>query len=166
MRTGAIKYAAVTWERTQVKFVVTRKLEIQIVKFCHLCRKAAVFDLKNNFRKNCYHWLKLEFSPLKFPSICSYLMAQVNFTCHGQLGNHYFQTRINDKYIQHNENGECHIDGLVQYCIISIANALEILQSCTKPSIYILQFYIHCIDDSVQDWYLQWINTRDTTVLY
>ena len=27
------------------------------------------------------------------------------------------------------------IDGLVQDCNISIANALEILQSCTKPSI-------------------------------
>ena len=29
-----------------------------------------------------------------------------------------------------------HINGLVQDCSISIANALEILQSCTKPSIY------------------------------
>ena len=29
-----------------------------------------------------------------------------------------------------------YIDGLVLDCIISIANALEILQSCTKPSIY------------------------------
>ena len=28
-----------------------------------------------------------------------------------------------------------HIDGLVQGCSISIANALEILQSCTKPSV-------------------------------
>ena len=28
-----------------------------------------------------------------------------------------------------------HFDGLVQDCSISIANALEILQSCTKPSI-------------------------------
>ena len=30
----------------------------------------------------------------------------------------------------------CHIDGLVQDCSISIANALELLQSCTKPSIW------------------------------
>ena len=30
------------------------------------------------------------------------------------------------------------IDGLVQHCSISIANALEIMQSCTKPSIEIL----------------------------
>ena len=28
------------------------------------------------------------------------------------------------------------INGLVQVCSISIANALEILESCTKPSIY------------------------------
>ena len=32
-----------------------------------------------------------------------------------------------------------HIDGLVQDCIISSANTLEILQSCTKPSICHLQ---------------------------
>ena len=29
-----------------------------------------------------------------------------------------------------------HIHGLVQGCSNSIANALELLQSCTKPSIY------------------------------
>ena len=29
-----------------------------------------------------------------------------------------------------------YIDGLAQDCSISIANALEMLQSCTKPSIY------------------------------
>ena len=29
-----------------------------------------------------------------------------------------------------------HIDGLVQYCSISIANVLEILQSCTEPLNY------------------------------
>ena len=29
-----------------------------------------------------------------------------------------------------------HIDGLVQCCCNSIANSLELLQSCTKPSIY------------------------------
>ena len=29
-----------------------------------------------------------------------------------------------------------HIDGLVQDCSNSIANALELLQSCSKPSIY------------------------------
>ena len=27
-----------------------------------------------------------------------------------------------------------HIDGFVQYCSNSIANAMELLQSCTKPS--------------------------------
>ena len=33
---------------------------------------------------------------------------------------------------------EQHIDGLVQNCNNSIAYALELLQSCIKPSIYIL----------------------------
>ena len=33
-----------------------------------------------------------------------------------------------------------HINGLVQDCSISIANALEILQSCTKPSISKISF--------------------------
>ena len=35
-----------------------------------------------------------------------------------------------------------HVDGLVQDCSISIPNALEILQPCTKPLIYYL---IHVI---------------------
>ena len=30
-----------------------------------------------------------------------------------------------------------YIDGLVQDCSNSIANALELLESCTKPSIYL-----------------------------
>ena len=34
-----------------------------------------------------------------------------------------------------NSSSQGHFDGLVQDCSISIANALEILQSCTKPSI-------------------------------
>ena len=37
------------------------------------------------------------------------------------------------------------MDGLVQECSISIANALEILQSCTKPSIYQIHLWSsHC----------------------
>ena len=35
----------------------------------------------------------------------------------------------------------CYIDGLVQDCSISIALAMEILQSCTKPSIW----WCHCV---------------------
>ena len=38
-----------------------------------------------------------------------------------------------------------HIDGLVPDYSISIANALEILQSCTEPSIY-LCFFISLLD--------------------
>ena len=34
-------------------------------------------------------------------------------------------------------------DGLVQYCSSSIANALEILQACTKPSIWFLSQRIY-----------------------
>ena len=37
-----------------------------------------------------------------------------------------------------------HIDGLVQDCSISGTNALEILQSCTKPSICCLEKYVTC----------------------
>ena len=33
----------------------------------------------------------------------------------------------------HARDNKLHIDGLVQYCSISSANALEILQSWTKP---------------------------------
>ena len=55
-----------------------------------------------------------------------------------------------------------YIDGLVQNCSFSIANALEILHSCTKPSIFDLednvaqihlpgwQFYLH--------WLSEWVN--------
>ena len=36
-----------------------------------------------------------------------------------------------------------YIDGLVQDCSNSIANAQELLQSCTKPSIYTCTFYVN-----------------------
>ena len=36
-----------------------------------------------------------------------------------------------------------YINGLVQDCSISIANALEILQSCTKPSIDYVNLYFN-----------------------
>ena len=38
--------------------------------------------------------------------------------------------------INSSELQQAHIDGLVQDCSNSIANALELLQSCAKPSIY------------------------------
>ena len=41
------------------------------------------------------------------------------------------------------------IDGLVQDCSFSIANALEILRLCTKPSIY-STLHAQC---SVHNWY-------------
>ena len=39
---------------------------------------------------------------------------------------------------------DTYIDGLVQDCSISIANALEILQSCTKPLIYACYSALMC----------------------
>ena len=38
------------------------------------------------------------------------------------------------------------INGLVQECSNSIANAMELLQSGTKPSIYYIQFYFHLLN--------------------
>ena len=35
-------------------------------------------------------------------------------------------------------NSEHHIDGLVLYCSNFIANVLELLQSCAKPSIFLM----------------------------
>ena len=42
-----------------------------------------------------------------------------------------------------------HIDGLVQDCSNSIANALELLQSCTKLSIYASLRLIVCKYDNL-----------------
>ena len=40
-------------------------------------------------------------------------------------------------------NGKEHFDGLVQDCSNSIANALELLQFCTKPSIWYSHSVFH-----------------------
>ena len=63
-----------------------------------------------------------------------------------------------------------HIDGLVQHCSNSIANALELLQSCTKPSMWShvvftwRQFhrkrsnpYLHTVDVVFTLFYLIWV---------
>ena len=41
------------------------------------------------------------------------------------------------------ENTIAYVDGSVQDCSISIANALEILQSCTKPSMYLCRICVN-----------------------
>ena len=41
---------------------------------------------------------------------------------------------------------EPHIDGIVQDCSKSIVNTLELPQSCTKPSTYLLR-YVHTLFD-------------------
>ena len=40
-----------------------------------------------------------------------------------------------------------YVNSLVQECSNSIANALELLQSCTKPSVYKI---VNCWDDSCE----------------
>ena len=42
--------------------------------------------------------------------------------------------------LQNTHVGELHIDGLAQDCSNSIANALELLQFCTKPLIWSVVF--------------------------
>ena len=67
-----------------------------------------------------------------------------------------------------------YIDGLVQDCSNSIANAMEFLQSCTKPSVYCDMNYVHktrvslacswlwamhvCIEDQQCSWVLLFIS--------
>ena len=45
-----------------------------------------------------------------------------------------------------NRSGNVHIDGWVQDCCNSIANALKLQQSCTKPSIIYPIKYAHCLE--------------------
>ena len=46
-----------------------------------------------------------------------------------------------------------YIDGLVQGCSNSIANALELLQSCTKPSIFGESLHDYFADTGAIVWY-------------
>ena len=55
-----------------------------------------------------------------------------------------------------NLNDWKNIDGLVQDCSISIANALEILQSCTKPSIWTFDSNSQCESKHVLLFDLSW----------
>ena len=47
--------------------------------------------------------------------------------------------------ITHLTQNKHHIDGLVQDCNNSIANAMELVQSCTKPSTYLVIDELWCI---------------------
>ena len=70
---------------------------------------------------------------LKTQSFC--LRTTIEYSCIPVI-----QTQYTNKMLQIYNMGTEYsrqwIDGLVQYCSISIANALEILQCCTKPSKY------------------------------
>ena len=46
------------------------------------------------------------------------------------------------------------MDGLVQDCSFSIANSLDILQSCTKPSMFVIWFYL-LIDTEINFFHIQ-----------
>ena len=65
----------------------------------------------------------------------------------------YVLNYIISHYIPKLSNFEYYLDGLVQDCSISIANALEILQACTKPSkcscLQIFYGYYYMFDPSV-----------------
>ena len=52
-----------------------------------------------------------------------------------------------------------YIAGLVQDCSNSIANALELLQSCTKPAIYalLLHLFIAAISSFMFTWMWHWV---------
>ena len=66
---------------------------------------------------------------------------------------YFFETnfglqRVDNRSVNH------HIDGLVQDCSYSIANALELLQSCSKPLISSTHLYgneVHGFPESRQD---------------
>ena len=52
-----------------------------------------------------------------------------------------------------------HIDGLMQDCSNSIANALQLLQSCSKPSYVLLYCQFSTMADGVQGpFLLTWFN--------
>ena len=50
----------------------------------------------------------------------------IQYKCHLQ------EIEVNNQFLNIN-----YIYGLVQDCSNSIANAMELLQSCTKPSVYV-----------------------------
>ena len=51
-----------------------------------------------------------------------------------------------------------YIDGLVQNCSLSIVNALEILHSCTKPSVFDLEDSVAQIHLPGWQFYLPWVS--------
>ena len=60
-----------------------------------------------------------------------YFLVSINFeNCNVSVFNHWY-------YAQHRQKK--YINGLAQDCSNSIANALELLQSCAEPSIYTTQ---------------------------
>ena len=88
----------------------------------------------------------LRILPNTMNSICNFVMLRicVEFTAFNtiyHLPNHIKAVVVFDCILHRNIQQYCflygnNIDGLMQDCSISIANALDILQSCTKPYCY------------------------------
>ena len=77
-----------------------------------------------------------------------------NFTAYFMNGyNYFFYSKLKFKELL---DLRVHIDGLVQDCRISIANALEILQSYTKPSKCVLKTPPYTIFIEMYSVYSQW----------
>ena len=75
----------------------------------------------------------------------------------GNISSHCLARRQNLNCLRCCNAAECYImqiqvyvDGLVQDCSISTANALKILQSCTKPLMYFLKIYSACKSKAFQ----------------
>ena len=95
-----------------------------------------------SFKKKCIWKCRLRYDGHLAPiSMCrSYLVHNKRGVCLPMNTLDEVSVLIRDEHptaprcLQHGNN---YIDGWVQDCSISIANALEILQSCTKSSIYV-----------------------------
>ena len=135
---GAQLWHMVKFDRTQLyramfyfKNNKTRaKVELSI-PLCHHPYRPAVRD-------KCFifgpPWIKKTAYNPQFKECIHtvYKLFVFGFTCR------LLRVRVGDNNFEQNTTVllyYCHIDGLVQYCSNSIANALELLQSCTKLSV-------------------------------
>ena len=94
-----------------------------IDNFCHACDWLQIYKLK----------LVLG---IKSRKIVSFTQSVITVTEHAKKTNSLKSNKTSRWSISRLLSSKVYFDGLVQDCSISIANALEILQFCTKPSIY------------------------------
>ena len=88
---------------------------------------------------------------LFFISVSAFLIQNTSWLQWHKGHIHSFQQYMTDRYMP---TVTRHIDGLVQDCSISSPLAMEILKSCTKPSIYcchsFIYFICHCHPECIQ----------------